>query len=379
MNFDINQFIRELEVLVNIDSGFGAPEGISALEDFFQQRFEAMGWICERPGPDTPVGRCLVVKNREAEHYDALLVGHLDTVFPKGEAGKRPFRMDEKRAYGVGVLDMKQGCLAMLHVLEHLPECANQDLNITAIFNADEETGSTYSKELIDSYAVKSDYAYVFEAASTDGSCTVQRKGMYRACVHFHGKAGHSGYLFDGGMISAVNELLYWGEKLNTHLSAEKGTSVNIGLIRGGQAVNIVPDYAEMTFEARFESTDEYQKLLATLSELKLHAKETGIGIEFTDERATPPMLPDERTLKYVERIRALAAANGIAFKVKKRGGLSDANHIRSCGPICLDGLAPTGDCDHSEWEYLELSTIDTYLRLVLLILTDLAEEKRKQ
>lgn len=378
MNFDIEKFLSELETLVNIDSGFGAPEGISELEDFFQERFEAMGWICERPGPDTPVGRCLVVRNREAERYDALLVGHLDTVFPKGESLRRPFRRDEKRAYGVGVLDMKQGCLAMLHVLENLPEEAEKALNIVAVFNADEETGSIWSRDLIDSYAAKSDYAYVFEGASTDGSSTVERKGMYRACAHFKGKAGHSGYMFDGGMVSAVNELIYWGSILNGHINKEKGTTVNIGLISGGQAVNIVPDCAEMTFEARFESEDEYKKLLDTLEELKLHAVNTGTYVELTEERSTPPMLPDERTLAYVEHVRKLAKCAGIDFKVKKRGGLSDANHIRSCGPVCLDGLAPTGDFDHSEKEYLEIDTVETYLKLVYLILTDLAEEKRK-
>ena len=71
-----------------------------------------------------------------------------------------------------------------------------------------------------------------------------------------------------------------------------------------------------------------------------------------------------------------LDRSNGIPFKHKKRGGLSDANHISACGTICLDGLGPTGDFDHSDKEYLEISTIEPNLRFAYLLLCDLADLK---
>lgn len=376
---NVEEFLQELELLVNMDSGEGNPEGITAVGKYFADRLAAKGWIAEQVDVGKETGKCTVVKNREAEHYDALLVGHVDTVFPTGETAKRPYRQDETRAYGLGVLDMKQGDLTMLHILEALPPEANDKLNIVAIFNPDEEIGSVYSKELIDSYARRTDYAYVFEAASTDGSRTVQRKGRYSAHVQFHGQAGHAGYLLDGGMISAVNELIYWGGKLNEHLSKEKGTSVNIGVVNGGQAPNIVPDFAEMAFESRYESMDECDKLLRTMEALKQHAADNGVGVTFVAEKLSPPMEPDERTLAYVEHIRALSEAHGIPFKHKGRGGLSDANHITACGPICVDGLGPTGDFDHSEKEYLEISTIVPNVQFAWLLLCDLAEQKEQQ
>ena len=264
----------------------------------------------------------------------------------------------------------------MVHVLEQLPADVNEKLNIVAIFNPDEEIGSVYSKELIDEYARITDYAYVFEAASTDGSHTIQRKGQYSATVTFHGQAGHAGYLLDGGMISAINELIYWGNTLNGLLSYERNTSVNIGVISGGVKSNVVPDFAEMKFEVRYEHISEWEKVLQTVEELKEHAKQAGVGVEVVGGKGKAPMMPTERTLAYVERIKALSEANGIPFKHKKRGGLSDANHISACGPICLDGLGPTGDCDHSEKEYLEISTIEPNLRFAYLLLCDLADMK---
>lgn len=378
IEINVEQFIQELEVLVNMDSGQGNPDGITAVARWFKARFDAMGWITELVDVGSETGNCLVAKNREAEHYDALLVGHTDTVFPAGETAKRPFRRDERRAYGLGVIDMKQGDLAILRVLEQLPPEVDEKLNIVVIFNPDEEIGSIYSKDLIDSYASRCEHAFVFEAASTDGSRTIQRKGGYTASVRFHGKAGHAGYMLEQDMRSAINELLYWGSILNGHTSAERGTSVNIGVVSGGEAANIVAEQAEMTFEARYETPEEQQRLLDTLAALQEHARQSGIEVTITGERMIPPLYPTEKTMAYIQRVRAISEANDIPFHVKKRGGMSDANHIAACGPICLDGLGPTGDFDHSDQEYLELSTIAPNLRFAWLLLVDLAAQKEK-
>jgi glutamate carboxypeptidase len=66
----------------------------------------------------------------------------------------------------------------------------------------------------------------------------------------------------------------------------------------------------------------------------------------------------------------------GYPFTLKTRGGLSDANHISTCGCATLDALGPTGDFDHSEDEYLELSTIQPNLEFSYRLLCKLAEQK---
>lgn len=375
MQVNVEQFLQELEILVNMDSGQGNPDGITAVGKWLADRLVTKGWIAEYVDVGAETGRCTVVKNREADHYDVMLVGHVDTVFPTGETAKRPFRRDETRAYGLGVIDMKQGDLAIVHVLEQLPKEVNEKLNILVIFNPDEEIGSKYSRNLIDQYAKISDYAFVFEAATTDGSHTIQRKGMCSATVEFHGQAGHAGYMFNGGMISAINELLYWGTQLNTLLSRERETSVNIGVIEGGVKTNVVPDYAKMMFEVRYDYPEELDKVKAMLEQLKAHAAEAGVGVEISF-RSSAAMMPTEKTHAYIKRVTAMAAANGIDFYTKKRGGLSDANHICAQGPICVDGLGPTGDFDHSDKEYLEISTIEPNLKLVYLMLCDLSDMK---
>ena len=379
MNFNLNAYLNELEELVNMDSGQGNPRGITAVAEYFAKRLEARGWIARLLDVGAETGLCAVVKNREAERFDALLVGHVDTVFPMGETARRPFYKDETRAYGLGVLDMKQGCLAMLYALEALPKEALEKLSLVAIFNPDEEIGSPYSAPLIDRYAARADRAFVFEAASTDGSRTVQRKGATKYKIAYHGKAGHAGYLFDGRSLSAVNEMLDWAQAYRALQSEARGTGVNVGVVRGGEKYNIVPDYAQMSVEIRYETREEHEKTLACTEALKAHAKKTGVGVEFLECSSTPPLVPTEEALAYAQRVQAIAEGLGCPFQLKKRGGLSDANHIAVHCPVCLDGMGPTGDDDHSDKEYLELSTVEPSVRLTHAILMDIMNIKEEQ
>lgn len=372
----VERFLKELEVLVNIDSGLGAPEGADRVGELLSQPLVERGWLLEKQKVSDACGSCFLLKNREASHYDVLMIGHIDTVFPAGEALRRPFTRDAKRAYGVGVLDMKQGCLAMVWVLKALPAYVLDKLNIVVIFNPDEEIGSPYSKDLTDSYARISDCALVYEAASNTVTRCIQRKGMIRMAVEFTGKAGHAGYAFENGGINAVNEMAYWICELTKYHNAETGTTVNAGVARGGQAANIIPDHAELELDIRYETMAEMRKIEAALEELICHAAQAGVGLIEKKRRMTPAMEPNEKTQALCVLAKEITEDMGYPFTLKKRGGLSDANHIAVCGCATLDALGPTGDFDHSEDEYLELSTIQPNLEFSSRLLCKLAEQK---
>lgn len=374
--FSMETFLKELEVLVNIDSGYGAPDGATKVGLLLAEPLLQQGWILERYRPSEAYGEVIVLKNRQADHYDVLMVGHTDTVFPAGEALKRPFNRDEKRAYGVGVLDMKQGCLAMVQILKQLPDEVLDKLNIAVVFNPDEETGSPASKEIIDEIARRTEYGMVFEASSTAGPRCIQRKGMMRLHMEFHGKAGHAGYAFENGGINAVNEMAYWICELARFHNAEKATSVNAGVVRGGQMVNIIPDFAELELDIRYESMAEMERIETELDILAAHAKEQGIILAEKKRTKTPPMEPTEKTMALCELAKEVCAELGQTFETKKRGGLSDANHISACGCTTIDGLGPTGDFDHSEDEYLELSTVKPNIEFSYHLLCKLAKQK---
>ena len=158
--------------------------------------------------------------------------------------------------------------------------------------------------------------------------------------------------------------------------SAQTGTTVNAGVARGGQAANIIPDYAELELDIRYETMTEMKKIEAALEELVRHAQQAGVGLEEKKRRMTPAMEPNEKTQALCALAKEITEDMGYPFTLKKRGGLSDANHIAVCGCATLDALGPTGDFDHSEDEYLELSTIQPNLEFSHRLLCRLAEQK---
>ncbi len=376
LNLDLERYLRELETLVNTDSGQGNPEGITAVGDFFADRFEKMGWIVEKYDLRPHTGNCTVVKNREAERYDLMLIGHVDTVFATGETAKRPFRRNEEKCYGVGVIDMKQGCLSMLHILEALPQEVGDKLNIVAIFNPDEEVGSPWSRPILQRYAALCDKIFVFEAGGSGGAVTVERKGSTFLTVTFTGKAGHAGYMLEKPFLSAVTEAVHWINTLHAFHSKETNTSVNVGVFHAGEKRNVVAPEARVEWDIRYSRPEMREKIDTCIEELKKHAEENGYGINIELHRSTPALVPTEETLRYVERMRGVAEKMGHPFSLKKRGGLSDANHMAAFCPVCVDSLGPTGDLDHSDKEYLAIRTVVPYTEFAYELVCDLAKDK---
>src|SRR5215469_15786731 len=151
--------LTDLATLVDIDSGTYTPKGIKRIADLLQKRFAASGCSVEHiPGGE--FGSHLVARLRGRGTGRILLVGHMDTVFPEGEAKRRPFTMHEGRAYGPGVYDMKAGLLIGLYALRTVLEVGQllwEELII--LYNSDEEIGSPSSHDLIAALATGCDAA----------------------------------------------------------------------------------------------------------------------------------------------------------------------------------------------------------------------------
>ena len=142
-----DQFLQDLETLVNVDSGSGHAPGLSRVARFFQERYDRLGWSTRALEFDGGSAPCLEVINRRGlpadPPFDFLFLGHMDTVFPEGTALQRPFSIRDGRAYGPGVCDMKGGLVTMLHAAEAIEQAGLAGaLSICMAFNSDEEIGS---------------------------------------------------------------------------------------------------------------------------------------------------------------------------------------------------------------------------------------------
>ena len=374
---DFELYKRQLETLVNIDSGSANAEGVNRVADKLAGWYTELGWQVQEIMVGEGTRKVLLITNHPAEHYDVMFIGHMDTVFPDGTAAKRPFHIEGDNCYGPGVGDMKNGDVAMYHVAANLSLEVSKKLNIAMVYNPDEEIGSVYSHEVTDRIAARSSVVVVMESAGQQGHrhCFV-RKGSLGYTLEFHGQAAHAGFMFEVENASAVLEMGHAIVELMNLASREKNTTVNVGVAQGGTAATVVADYARITVNARFFLDEERERIKNAVHQLvegEPYVK--GVKTVIVSESEGRPLVESEKTKAFVERLKELAAELDIPFLEKPRGGLSDANHLAYCGsdPIVLDGMGPHGANDHSEKEYSYLKSAVPCVQLLLRMLEDMA------
>ncbi|HCT3926924.1 TPA: M20 family metallopeptidase [Citrobacter koseri] len=367
---DIERYIEELETLVNVDCGTQTPEGVALVAGRLQTLWQEEGWIVEQVYLGEQVGPALLVTNKpQTIHFDILLVGHLDTVFPPGTVAERPMSRDMKRLYGPGVSDMKGGLLNMLWAIRELDEADKSRLSIAIAMNPDEETGSVWSREWIGELAKRARAVLVCEAARADGSLVNARKGMAGYHLTFRGKAAHAGNDPEKGR-SAITALGNCIITINTLADISRGTTLNIGVIRGGSAANVVADEAYAELDVRFWENEEYDRINQSLKKLCDEGFLQGVTTSLEQVTHKPAMSINEKTTSLIALIEEAGEEEGIPISWRAVGGGSDANHTAALGIPTLDGFGPVGAGFHSPEEYLQIDSIGPRVRLLRRIIS---------
>ena len=186
------------------------------------------------------------------KHGQILVLGHSDTVWPMGTLRNMPFRQEQGRLWGPGVLDMKSGLAFFVFAL-----LAIRDLDIPVPhrvvlqLNADEEVGSPTSRALTEDAAKRSHRVLVLEPGTgLKGKLKTGAKGTgsYRLAVH--GKASHAGVDYEAGA-SAIVELARQIERVAGFTHLTRGVTVNPGVVSGGTRSNVVAAEAHADVDIR--------------------------------------------------------------------------------------------------------------------------------
>ncbi|QZY56003.1 M20 family metallopeptidase [Crassaminicella profunda] len=362
---DLNEYLKNLESLVNQDSGSKDPEGISKIALFMGDLYTKMGWLVKVNKFHEDAGPCLEIRNNHEDGIDLLLIGHMDTVFPKGTVKERPFTIKGDRAFGPGVVDMKSGLLSMYYALKSLNlNELEKAPSICVALNSDEEISSRFSRKWIESLARKSKYAFVLEPARKNGALVKERKGILKYNIEFTGVAAHAGVNPQDG-ISAITELGHWITKLNECNNFEAGTTLNVGVVSGGSAPNVVAEKANAVVDVRFKCEDELRKVERTVENLRKTPKLEGMKVDVTKLGFRPPLNPSEETKALYKMVDGIAEDLGMDIEWVATGGGSDANFTAALGVPTVDALGPIGGGAHGVDEYLEIPSIEPRLELL--------------
>jgi glutamate carboxypeptidase len=286
-----------------------------------------------------------------------LLVGHHDTVFPPGHF--EGWSVDGERATGPGALDMKGGLAVIwgaLSALEHLGLLSALPLAVVSV--ADEELGSTESRPHLHELARGASSALVFESGRQLDAIVTRRRGTGTLTLSFTGRAAHAGNAHAEGR-SAVWAMARFIDAAQALTDYARGSTVNVGLARGGTSANTVPASAECKVDLRFERSADAASLLASL-ERSAQAAAASVGVEVAIAGGANRM-PLDRTpaseALYLE-YAACARAAGLGFaECALVGGGSDANTVSSAGVPAIDGLGPRGEGFHTTDEWVDLTS----------------------
>jgi glutamate carboxypeptidase len=297
-----------------------------------------------------------------------LLLCHMDTVFPLGTLAKMPFYEKDGKVYGPGVSDMKGGIVVALAGIAAASATGNLPCPVTVLFTPDEEIGSHASEATITKLAKESALVLVLEPAMPDGAVKTWRKGVGEFTVRTRGRAAHAGGDHEKGR-NAIEEMSHQVLAIQKLTDYKKGTTLNVGVIRGGIASNVVPDEAVAEVDLRVMQPGEADRIVAAMQALCPVLE--GTSVEVTGGLNRPPMPDDERMKATFEKAKAIAARNGIVLTAGGTGGASDANLVAPLGIPVLDGLGPVGGEYHSEREFIVAETLEQRARLLSAILRE--------
>jgi glutamate carboxypeptidase len=352
------RLVSDLEALVRLESPSDDAERVTALARRVGDRLRGRG-VPAHLRPCAPAGEALLA-SVGPEGGGTLLLGHLDTVWPAGTLATRPWRVEGGRASGPGVFDMKAGIAVGMAVLAAVVQ-GSPPPAVTLLLVPDEETGSRHSRGLTVDVARRHRQVLVLEP-SADGAAKVARKacGVFR--VRFRGRAAHAGLEPERGA-SALAELARLVLRLEEIASPEAGTTLVAGRARAGQAVNVVPEAAEVEIDARAWSRDEMARVTTALQGYRPSDARVTAGVEGGFDR--PPLEPTPASQALFERARSLAAELGFELGQARVGGGSDGNFTADAGVPTLDGLGPAGGGAHAPDEHVLVADLPRRAALV--------------
>lgn len=384
------KILADLAALVAIPTGGGRASGLDECRGILVDRLRAVGGSTSSvelvPGDERPDW----IDHRERRHTSrpesppptaivrvpgqggrVLLCGHLDTVHdPEGPFQRLVVESSGARATGPGAADMKGGILVAVVALEALAH-AGVSGPWTFALNSDEETGSYNSDRALRAVAAEAGTVagLVFEPALPDGSLVVERPGSGQFVIDATGKSAHVGRDFASGR-NAIAVLSHAVLEISARADPVAGRIVNVGVIRGGQATNIVPDTARAWGNVRFNSAANEAELAAALDGLSRSGPEGALAVRRSFARPSKPRTLAVDHLATLARKAAQELGQQLPFGTT--GGVCDGNNLQSSGIPVIDTLGVRGGALHTTDEWIEVASLVERAKLTASLLVKL-------
>ena len=373
---DLDELLAGIQRWIAIESPTNEPAAMARMASEVQADYQAFGARVERiAGRDGFGDHVLAIDDRHCpaamtEAPGILLLSHLDTVHPIGTLARdNPVRIEGDRLYGPGAEDMKGGThIAMAALRQIAREGRRTRLPVRHLMVSDEEMGTPTGREHVEREARRAKYVIVTEPARSGGKIVTARKGVAFFKVTAHGRPAHAGVEHHLGR-NAIREIAHQVLALEALTDYARELTVNVGLVRGGSRVNVVPEAASVEVDIRFPTPAIGDEVVARIRALRPVDPDVTLTVEGGINRPGYEKTPAVAAL--YGHARALAAEIGFDLVDLKTGGGSDGNFTAPFAPT-LDGMGVDGDGAHTPEERLYISSVLPRTRLLMRLMETL-------
>ncbi len=379
-----DQMAQDLEELCNLNSGSDSIDGLHAVAEWLVDYFAPLELVCERIALPSfqkvddhgllrthhtgPALRWDMLGTVAEKRKRLLLTIHYDTVYGPTSNFQKCHRFvacgakgeNELRMRGPGVIDAKGGIVVLRWAAMAAKRFLDlSSLNLSIILTPDEEIGSPATMDLWKEIAGTFDFAMLYEPALADGSLVSQRKGTGTFIVVVRGKSAHAGRNFHDGRnaIALACKIALALDALN---GLRPDVTINVGRIRGGDAVNVVPDLAVLRANIRVSSLADQEWIESQVQHI-VHmycVADSGYQVELHGGIHAAPKTIDTRTANWMELTERVGASIGESIAWKPSGGASDGNKLAGLGLSNIDTFGPEGNLLHSDQEWVRISSL---------------------
>jgi glutamate carboxypeptidase len=376
--------VVDLIALCNQNSGSRNLEGLSGVSNWLSdwaelspatfQRIElpaSKGMREQDESVTITTGPVLRWDFRPEASRRVLLMIHYDTVFGLDHEFQACELLSPNVLRGPGVADAKGGIVVLRYALQAMLRFGlGSDLGWTVLLNPDEEVGSLSSAALMRELAPTYDFGLLFEPALPRGELVSERKGSGNFSITVRGKAAHAGRNIEQGR-NAIAELSRIVVAIDALNGQRADTTINVGFLSGGGAVNVVPELAVARINARIPDSDSGSWVMERLERLveATNARE-GFNCQLVGSFTSPPKRINEAQKSLMQAIEASSTKLNLPpIQWRYTGGVCDGNKLAAAGLPNIDTLGPRGDGLHSSQESVQLDSLVEKSKLLVEIL----------
>jgi len=388
-----------LERSVNINSGTHNLKGVREVGVIFREALDALGfgteWI-EGEG----FGRAgHLVADHPGPSARIVLIGHLATVFEADSSFQKFERLDDARARGPGIIDMKGGDVILVSALRALAAAGLlKKMNVAVVMTGDEEDPGHplgRARQALVAAARKARFAIGFEDGDGDPKHAVTaRRGSTSWHMSVQGTPAHSSQIFREDIgAGAIFEAARILEAFRAKLSGEPHLTFNPGLVLGGTSAqldgeasrgtafgksNVIAEHVEALGDLRALTREQFESAEARMREIVAASLPHTQGrIDF--EEGYPPLPPAEgndRLLSLYNEVSQDLGLGPVTATDPDKAGAADVAYLAGQVPMILDGIGLKGKGGHTVEETADLETLTLQTKRAAVLLYRLSQTK---